>query len=148
MRISDNGINIIKEFEGFRSKPYKDIVGIPTIGYGTTSINGKPVTMSTPAVTESYATELLVDHVRGTELIIEKYVTVPLTQNQFDALVSFAYNVGNGALRSSTLLKKLNSGDYIGASREFDRWTRAGGKVSSGLVRRRKLEKELFLKGI
>lgn len=146
MKISENGLNLIKEFEGFSSKPYLDVVNVPTIGWGNTYYpDGKKVTMNDKPIDEIEATKILENVAqRDFGSVVHKSVIVPLSQNQYDALVSFAYNVGGGAFTKSTLVLKLNKGDYIGASNEFLRWNKAGGKVLSGLTRRRKAEKALF----
>lgn len=147
MKISNNGLNLIKQFEGFSSTPYLCPAGIATIGYGSTYYeDGTKVTLKDKPITEERATELLEFIANKTfSENINKVVKVPLNQNQFDALVSFAYNIGNKNFNWSTLLKKLNQSDYEGASLEFGRWNQAGGKVLNGLVRRREKEKELFL---
>lgn len=147
MQISDKGLNLIKKFEGFSSKPYLCPAKVPTIGFGSTYYeNGKVVNLDDEAISEERATELLkytTDKIFGS--FVNKVVKVKLNQNQFDALVSFAYNLGNGNLQQSTLLKKVNNSDFIGASLEFEKWTKANRKVLSGLVKRRLAEKELFL---
>ena len=135
---------IAKE-EAFRERPYLCSAGVWTIGFGTTFYeDGTPVKEDDKSIDRHEAFRLLKSKVK-TEFDINKDVTVELTQNQFDALTSFAYNVGMGAFRSSTLLKKLNNGDYIGVSNEFERWNKSKGKVMPGLVSRRAREKELFL---
>ena len=147
MKISQNGLNLIKEFEGLSLKPYLDVVNIPTIGWGNTYYpDGKKVTMNDKPIDELKANEIL-EYIANKDFasFVSKVVKVSLNQNQFDALVSFAYNVGNGSLQNSTLLKKLNSGDYQGASNEFLRWNKAGGKVLNGLTKRREKERALFL---
>lgn len=144
MKISDNGINHIVEYEGLRLVAYKDGGGVWTIGLGTTFINGKPVRKGMTCTKEQaykYFREHLEEIVYPT---IEDYVKVPLNQNQFDALCSFIYNLGHGAFIKSTLLKKLNSKDYVGASLEFGRWVKDNGRVIDQLVRRRKAESDLF----
>lgn len=141
MNISNKGVNLIKEFEGLELKAYKDSVGVLTIGYGST---GPHVTVDM-TITESQAETLLKKDLSRFEKGVEDLVTVPLNQNQFDALVSFSFNLGLGNLKSSTLLRKLNSLDYIGAANEIPRWDKAGGKILKGLTRRRLAEKELFL---
>ena len=147
MKISNNGINLIKQFEGVRLKPYLDAVKVATIGYGSTFYeNGKSVTLEDRAITKDRATEILeyqVQNVYGKA--INRYVKVPITQNQFDALCSFAYNVGIGNLQKSTLLKKLNKGDFIGAGAEFLKWNKANGKILNGLTTRRQKEQALWL---
>ena len=146
-KVNKAGIDLIKSFEGLFLKAYLDPVQIPTIGYGTIKYpNGKKVTMADPAITEAQATEYLTFEVNEKAEGVEKLVKVSLNDNEFAALVSFSYNVGTGALGSSTLLKKLNAGDRAGAADEFLRWNKAGGKELPGLTRRRKAERELFLK--
>lgn len=148
MITSEKGIRLIKLFEGCRLTAYPDpgTGGDPwTIGYGWTHpVDGKPVR---PGMTidEVTADRLLKTGLVGYENDVLKVVRVKLTQGQFDALVSFAYNVGSRALSTSTLLKKLNTGDYAGAADEFLRWNKAGGKVLNGLTRRREAERALFL---
>ena len=145
MRISDKGISLIKQFEGLRLTAYQDSVGVWTIGYGWTHpVDGKPIR---PGMTikEETAERLLRTGLVGYENDVSKLVKVKLTQGQFDALVSFAYNLGARALSTSTLLQKLNAGDYTGAADEFARWNKAGGKALPGLTRRREAERALFL---
>lgn len=148
MKISNNGLNLIRQFEGFSSVPYLCPAGIATVGFGSTYYeDGTKVTLKDKPITEQRATELLEFIANKTfSENINKVVKVPLNQNQFDALVSFAYNIGNKNFNWSTLLKKLNQSDYEGASLEFGRWNQAGGKILNGLVLRRQKEKELFLK--
>lgn len=147
MQTSPEGIALIKGFEGCRLTAYPDpgTGGAPwTIGYGwTLPVDGKPVR---PGMTIDQATadRLLKAGLVSYESDVLKLVKVKLTQNQFDALVSFAYNVGSRALSTSTLLKKLNAGDIKGAADEFLRWNKAGGKVLNGLTRRREAERALF----
>lgn len=141
MKISQKGLNLIKEFEGLELKAYKDSVGVVTIGYGST---GPHVSMGM-TITEAQAEALLKSDVARFEQGVHDLIKVPLTQSQFDALVSFSFNLGLGNLKSSTLLRKLNSLDYSGAANEFTRWNKAGGAVLKGLTRRREAEKALFL---
>ena len=146
MVVSKNGLNLIKEFESFKSKPYLCPSGVPTIGYGSTYYpDGKKVTLQDKEITEQKASEIL-EYIANKDFgkNINKVVTVPLNQNQFDALVSFAYNVGNGNFNSSTLLRWLNQGNYKEASMQLLRWDKSKGIVLNGLARRRKAEKELF----
>lgn len=140
MKTSQKGIDLLKSFEGCRLKAYKCPAGIWTIGYGHTA----GVTEG-QAITFSQAEELLKQDLKRYETSVNSLVKVALSQGQFDALVSFTYNLGANALKTSTLLKKLNSGDYNGAAEEFERWVYAGGKKLAGLERRRKAEKTLFL---
>lgn len=147
MKASQNCIDIIKQFEGFRSKPYLCPAGIPTIGYGSTRYaNGFAVSLKDAPITEQVAGDIMRATLTTYEDAVYRYVTVPLNQNQFDALVDFAYNAGAQNLRTSTLLKKLNAGDAAGASNEFGKWVNGGGKKLSGLVARREAERQLFLK--
>lgn len=146
MRTSDAGVSLIKTFEGFRAKPYRCPAGIPTIGYGATFYpDGRKVSMNDPAITEARATELLRNMLDGFERGVLRLVAVPLAQHEFDALVSFAYNVGIEALAGSTLLKRLNANDKKGAADQFLRWNRADGRAMSGLTRRREAERAMFL---
>jgi GH24 family phage-related lysozyme (muramidase) len=146
MQVSQNGINFIKSFEGCRLNAYKPVSTERyfTIGYGHYGSDVR----EHQHITQEEAETLLKFDLRVFEYAVNNQVKVRITQNQFDALVSFAYNCGREALRTSTLLKKVNEGDHVGASKEFEKWVHAGGKVLNGLVRRRKAEKELFLKDI
>ncbi|WP_313162558.1 lysozyme [Kosakonia cowanii] len=145
MRISDKGISLIKQFEGLRLTAYQDSVGVWTIGYGWTQpVDGKPIRLGM-TIKEETAERLLRTGLVGYESDVSKLVKVKLTQGQFDALVSFAYNLGARALSTSMLLQKLNAGDYAGAADEFPRWNKAGGKVVAGLTRRREAERAMFL---
>lgn len=145
MRASENGINLIKKFEGCRLTAYQDSVGVWTIGYGWTQpVDGKPVGKGM-TITQQKADDLLKQGVIQYENGVNSLVKVQLNQNQFDALVDFAYNLGVNALKGSTLLRKINTGDYAGAANEFTKWNKAGGKELVGLTRRREAEKSLFL---
>ncbi|MBD1394619.1 lysozyme [Mucilaginibacter sp. ZB1P21] len=153
--LSDNGIAVIKNFEGLRLKAYQDTAGIWTIGYGSTRYRyGKTIRRGDYLANEAQALALLTDTLTGYMNAVENLVKVPLNQNQFDALVSFAYNVGTGALKKSTLLRKLNAADYEGAAYQFLLWDKitepSTGKkmISKTLSARRKQERELFLKPI
>lgn len=139
MQISKAGLDLIKQFEGLYLKAYRCPAGVPTIGYGHTA----GVAMG-QTITQQQADDYLRRDVRQFERAVARLVTVPLTQGQFDALVSFAFNLGEGALAQSTLLRLLNAGDYAGAAAQFDRWNKAGGRVLPGLVRRRAAERALF----
>src|SRR5574344_5424 len=144
---SQNCINMIKMFEGFRAKPYKCPAGVPTIGYGSTFYsNGKKVTLKDKLITEQDATNLLTTVVTNFSSGVSKLLKIQVTQNQFDALVDFAYNVGIGNLKSSTLLKKVNAKNFSGAALEFIKWNKADGKVLPELTKRRTPEKDLFIK--
>ena len=146
MKTSDMGLSLIKSFEGFSAKPYLCPAGVPTIGYGATYYpDGRRVTMQDRPVTVAQATDMLRSMLASYEAGVSRYVLVPLTQGQFDALVSFAYNVGLSALKDSTLLRLVNARDYAGAAAQFARWNKAGGKVLPGLTRRREAERVMFL---
>lgn len=142
------GIDMIKLFEGFRSKPYKCPAGIPTIGYGATFYpNGKKVTMTDAEITEVQATELLSHMLVSFEKYVDSYCVDTITQNQFDALVSFCYNLGPANLKASTLLKKVNANPQDESIRlEFMKWVKAGGRTLKGLVKRREAEANLYFK--
>jgi GH24 family phage-related lysozyme (muramidase) len=139
-QINQSGLNLIKEFEGIRLNTYDDGVGVPTIGYGHTL----GVTWG-QTITIAEAEQLLKEDLTYFENGVNELVKVPLTDNQFSSLVSFAFNVGVGAFEESTLLRVLNQKDYEAASDQFLRWVNGGGKVMAGLVRRREAEQNLFL---
>lgn len=143
LKISQTGIDLIKRFEGCVLTAYQCPAGIWTIGFGhtRTAYKGQKISLKT-------AEKLLEEDIKIFENGVNKAVSVSLTQNQFDALVSFSFNCGVTALKNSTLLKKLNKKDYIGAANEFPRWNKSNGKILTGLVRRREEEKALFLKPI
>ena len=145
MQTSDKGIALIKQFEGCKLTAYQDSVGVWTIGYGWTQpVDGKPIRAGM-TIKQETADRLLKTGLVSYESDVSRLVKVGLTQGQFGALVSFAYNLGARALSTSTLLRKLNAGDYAGAADEFLRWNKAGGKVLNGLTRRREAERALFL---
>lgn len=140
MRISEYGINFIAEFEGFREQAYKDVAGVWTIGYGST-LGVQPG----QTITKEAARARLEREIEGYEDAVEQLCVVPPNQNQFDALCSFAYNVGVNGLRSSSVLKAHNRGDFDSAARAFSLWNKAGGRVYRGLTRRRAAEAALYL---
>ena len=146
MKISEKGLSMIERFEGCLLKASNKLDGVWTIGYGQTgSYYGKRVRRGM-TTTKALAHAWLRDHsIKTYEDAVTQAVKVPLNQNQFDALVSFTYNVGVGALKQSTALRKLNAGDYAGAADALTMWTKCNGKVLAGLVRRRKEERALFL---
>lgn len=146
MKTSDNGIALLKKFEGVKLHAYKDAVGVWTIGYGHTSMAGDPTVTAGLTITQAEAEDILRSDLVKYEKPVNELVKVPLTQNQFDALVSFTYNLGAGNLKSSTLLRKLNAGDYEGAAAQFAVWDKASGRVLNGLVTRRAAEAALFRK--
>jgi len=145
MQTSDKGIALIKEFEGCKLTAYQDSVGVWTIGYGWTQpVDGKPIRAGM-TIKQETAERLLKTGLVSYESDVSRLVKVGMTQGQFDALVSFTYNLGARSLSTSTLLRKLNAGDYTGAAAEFMSWNKAGGKVLNGLTRRREAERALFL---
>ena len=139
MKISDKGLELIKEFEGLKLEAYRCSAGVATIGYGST----RGVKMGT-TITEAEATELLRNDVGDAEDCVNQSVLVALTQGQFDSLTSFVFNLGCGAFKGSTLLALLNAGKTDAVPAQFHRWTKAAGRELPGLVRRRKAEAELF----
>lgn len=148
MKIGKNGINLIKFYEGLRLSAYQCSSGVWTIGYGHTK-TAKPGMR----INHFQADKLFEEDIASFERDVTKLLKVPVSQNQFDALVSFAFNVGSDidaddvaeGLGDSTLLKRVNMMDFLGASQEFLKWTRSNGKVLSGLEKRRKSESRLFL---
>lgn len=141
MKISENGLNLIKNFEGFRTKKYLDVGNKWTIGYGHLIKEGENFDNG---VTTEQALQLLDVDLDTAENTVSALVKVPLTQGQFDALVSLVYNWGMGNFRKSEGLKKLNTGDYVGAWDEFEEVTRVNGRIILGLVRRRDEEEEVW----
>ncbi len=146
--ISNDGVELIASFEGFVDHPYNDPAGHATIGFGHL-IHLGPVTNADRRkwgiITRAEGKRLLLQDLAKYEQAVRKLVKVPLSQSEFDALVSFTFNVGPNALASSTLLRKLNAGNKRGAADEFLRWNKAGGKVLPGLTRRREAERRLFV---
>ncbi|ENU24168.1 hypothetical protein F993_01484 [Acinetobacter proteolyticus] len=146
MAISQVGINLITSFEDLRLAAYDDGVGVWTIGYGTTVYpNGIRVKRG-DTCTKAQAVSFFQHDLRRFEAAVNQAVKVVVNQNQFDALVSLTYNIGEQAFKDSTLLKKLNASDFMSSPDQFPKWNRGGGKVMKGLVRRRAAERELFLK--
>lgn len=144
--VSEAALDLIRKSEGFSAAPYLCPAKVWTIGYGSTRLpGGASVTASTPPVTREQAEEMLRADADAVAAEIDRMVVVPLTPGQMGALVSFVYNLGSGRLRSSTLLRKLNTGDYKGAAYEFGKWVIANGQVSNGLIARRAAEQAMFL---
>lgn len=139
----DKGVELICHFEGLKLERYRDAVGLWTIGYGHLILKTEMEKLI--KITTGEAKTLLRKDLRRTERGVQKLVSASVTQNQFDALVSFAFNLGVGSLKKSTLLRKLNAGDVQGAALQFKSWNKAGGKVLTGLTRRREAEMKLFL---
>ncbi|KVL67387.1 lysozyme [Burkholderia ubonensis] len=152
---SKSGLQLTEQFEGCRLTAYQDSVGVWTIGYGHTG----PDVYKGLTITQAQAEALLMKDIAKATAAVNRLVTLDragdpdtdglpdLTQEEFDALVDFTFNLGAGNLASSTLLKKLNAGDIEGAAAEFPKWVHAGGKVLAGLVKRRDAERALFLLG-
>ena len=144
MKVSSKGLELIKEFEGFSSVAYLCSAKKATIGYGNTFWeDGTPVKIG-EQISKERAETLLKHVVDNFSVAVEVDIKIEVTQNQFDALVSLAYNIGLGAFKNSTLLRQLNRGNFVGASQEFLRWDKSNGKPLLGLTRRREREKLLF----
>ena len=155
MTTSENGKKLLAEWEGVELRVYKDVAGLPTIGVGHLLTkdelsSGKIVLRGVPVkygdgLTQQQVMDLLAQDLAPSEQLVTTEVKVPLEQNQFDALVAFAFNAGNGAFKSSTLLKVLNKEQYGAVPAELRRWIYAGGQVVRGLVARREKEIALWL---
>jgi lysozyme len=139
--ITEDGLRLIRRFEGFSAIPYLCPAGYLTVGYGHVVKN--PAAFRQP-ITEDEATEILVLDVAKAEKAVLRLITVPLSDGQFDALVSFTFNLGSGALQRSTLRRKVNREDHAEVPAEFLRWVWAGGKKLKGLIRRREAEAALY----
>lgn len=152
MKISENGLKLIQDFESFESAPYLDSARVWTIGYGSTYYpNGKSVTGRDKPITREYA-ETIQRHVIATdfepvvnEALKKEIVSGFITQNMYDAILSLTYNIGVNGFKRSSVLRLLKQGDKLNAGNAFLLWNKAGGKVLRGLVRRRERERELFL---
>lgn len=135
------GLAYIRQFEGFRGIPYRDPIGKMTVGYGHLVRKGEYF----DGVTRDHGEQLMRQDVLLAEAVVKRHVRVPLSDSQFDALVSLVYNIGEGNFRKSTLVKKLNRGNYKAAADEFLEWEYAGGRRFDGLAQRRRAERKLFL---
>jgi lysozyme len=140
---SKDGLELTEEFEACRLTAYLDIKGVLTIGFGHTGPDVHPGMV----ITQAEADALLVKDVQVAVVAVNRLVKVNLSQNQFDALTDWTFNLGEGTLARSTLLRDLNAGDYAGAAQQFELWDHAGGVVMLGLLRRRQAERDLFIKG-
>lgn len=148
-RLSEKGLELIKHFEGFRPNAYKCPAGVITIGYGSTYYENGSKIKITDNITEEEASDLLNGTLRFYELEVDKMTRDDISQDQFDALVSFAYNAGTQALRGSTLLKKVNKDPNDKTiTAEFSKWVKAGSKTLQGLVTRRISEAKLYTNGV
>jgi len=137
---SGNGLSLTKQFESLRLTAYQDPVGVWTIGYGHTG----PDVTSGLTVTQDQAQAWLAQDVSSAADCVNEVVMIALSQNEFDALVDFVFNLGPGNFKASTLLVDLNAGNLAAAANQFDRWDRAGGQVVAGLLRRRQAETDMF----
>ena len=146
-QISPHGLAKLKQWEGLKTKAYLDSGGVWTIGYGHTAMAGLPKPHKGMVITEREAEEILLRDLTQYENTVEQSVKVKLNDNQFAALVSFTYNVGIGAFKKSTLLKKLNNGNFDAVPSELMKWVKAGGKKLQGLVNRRRAEGYLWIEG-
>jgi lysozyme len=149
VKTSPRGVDLIKRWESLRLRAYLDSGGVPTIGWGTTVYPGGERVRLGDTCTAEQAEEWLLSHVENEcEAPLLEALSSPVNPPMFDALVSWTYNVGREAMRTSTLIRLLNEGNYLAAADEFDRWVMDNGKVVSGLVNRRNDEQELFNGGI
>lgn len=147
-KIGPAGLDLIKTFEGFYSKPYLCPANVPTIGYGATYYeDGSKVKLTDPPIDKQRATQLLMNVLVSYEKAVDSFCRDDINQHQFDALMCFAYNVGINALKNSTLLRCINNNPVDAEIRtQFMRWNKAGGKVLKGLTRRREAEADLYFK--
>lgn len=146
MHVSPSGVDLICNFEGLRLKAYDDGVGVWTIGFGTTKYPNGIRVKKGDTCTLDQAKAYMQNDLKAFERTVNDAVNVSINQNQFDALVSLAYNIGATAFKKSTLVKRLNEGNYKAAANQFNVWVNAGGKRMQGLVNRRAAERALFLK--
>jgi lysozyme len=145
MKVSEDGLALIRESEGFRGRAYRDAVGIWTIGYGHTSAAGAPAVKAGDEISRAEAEDILARDVAAFADGVERLVTPMLSDAQFSALVSFAYNVGLGNFRSSGVLKAVNANDFAAVPQRLALWNKASGRVLPGLVKRRAAEAALFM---
>ncbi|MEZ5690505.1 MAG: lysozyme [Rickettsiales bacterium] len=143
-RITQDGLNLIKRFEGFEPEIYLDAAGLPTIGYGHLLRPGEEE-MFKNGISEEAGVALLIKDVLVAERAVLRLIRVPLSNGQFDALVSFTFNLGSGALQRSTLRRKVNREEHEDVPAEFMRWVWAGGRKLKGLIRRREAEARIYL---
>ena len=146
MQVNEAGLALIRAYEGFRAAAYRCPAGVWTIGFGHTSEAGPPVVRAGMRVSKAEANTILARDVAMFASDIALMIRVPLNANQFSALVSFAYNVGVGAFRSSSVLKAVNASDFAAVPRRLNLWVKANGKTLSGLVKRRASEGQLFMR--
>ena len=146
-QISQHGLDKLKQWEGLKTKAYKDAGGVWTIGYGHTAMAGSPVPYQGQVITAAEAENILLKDLMQYEAAVANNVNVKLNDNQFAALVSFTFNVGINAFKKSKLLKKLNNGNFDAVPTELMKWNKAGGKKLQGLVNRRRAEGYLWMEG-
>ena len=145
-QLTEDGIKLIKSFESCELVAYRDVVNVLTIGWGHTSKAGPPKVYEGMVITQHEADQILENDLKKFEKYVRDRVKVPLTNREYSALVSFCFNVGPASLTRSTLLKKLNKGQYKAAAYEFLKWVYANKKKYRGLIRRRKAEMAMFLR--
>ena len=146
MSVNQATLDLIKQFEGCKLTAYQDIVGVWTIGYGTTAMADVGIVPAKGmTITQDRAEDLLRLGVDKFAATVDALITAKVNANQFGACVSLAYNIGPNAYAKSTVLRELNAGNYDKAAAAFQMWNKAGGVVSKGLVRRREAERQLFL---
>ena len=146
MKLSANGFKLLGELEGIVLRPYRDSVGIPTIGIGSTYYeDGTKVKMSDKAITKERAIQLAKNVVKSFEAQVNKSILPTMVQNQFDAMVLLCYNIGESGFARSSVVRNFNAGNIQKAADSFLLWNKAGGKVVKGLVNRRNIERTLFL---
>ena len=146
LQLSSNGFKLLGELEGIVLKPYRDSVGIPTIGIGSTYYeDGTKVRMTDKPITTERAIQLAKNVVKSFEAKVNQVILLPMTQNQFDAMVLLCYNIGESGFARSSVARHFNKGDLQKAADSFLLWNKAGGKVSKGLTNRRQKERNLFL---
>jgi lysozyme len=143
--MTPQSIKVLKDFEGLALETYIDAAGVATVGWGHT---GSKYAISGNKITKAKALELLEQDIREAADGVDRLVNVTISADQRSALILFVFNIGVGAFARSTLLKKLNSGDYLGAADQFNRWVFANGKKLNGLVKRRAAERAMFLSGV
>ena len=146
MQLSSNGFRLLGELEGIVLKPYRDSVGIPTIGIGSTYYeDGTKVRMADKPITTERAIQLAKNVVKSFEAKVNEVILLPMTQNQFDAMVLLCYNIGKSGFARSSVVRHFNLGNIQRAADSFLLWNKAGGRVVQGLVNRRNKERSLFL---
>jgi lysozyme len=147
MQMTEEGLALIRQFEGFRAGAYRDPVGVLTIGFGHTNMAGAPLVEAGQVISVQLAEAILRRDVETFAAVVARLLRVPLSPLQFSALVSFCYNVGSANFRKSGVLEAVNRGDFAAVPRRLGLWTKAGGRVLPGLIKRRAAEAALFMGG-